>query len=260
MDKKKIERSCLDKTCNYIPYATNKSKEALNLLKGDVIEGESPDFIINNSFGRIGVEHYLVDTLLGKKHTSRSRAKQGESKFLYNKYRDNLDGNEENALKEVEKIVQSDIDSIQNFDYKKFISEFKRISEEHMKNVDEYKRNNNLDKIIFLVEIPIAKNKIIAFDFDSTSKTIKGRKFPFTLDMIAILNEISKHVDYIIISVMHENYKDCPYMVYVFDSKDFINSLESQITEIFLRFTYDWQTYYFKSKANLKLEKAKRND
>ena len=45
-------------------------------------------------------------------------------------------------------------------------------------------------------------------------------------------------------------------MVYVIDSKDFENSLEAQINEVFLKFSYDWQTYHFKTKANLKLEKG----
>lgn len=257
MDKKKNERNCLDKTINYIPYTTKGPKEALKILDGTIVEGERPDFIIENSYGCIGVEHFLVDTLIEGKNTSRTRAKQGESKFLSNKYCDNLDGNEENAVKDVERIVQAEINAIQNFDYIKFMSEFKRISEEHIKNAEEYRKNHNLDKCIFLIELHIAKNKILAFDFDSKCKSIKGRKFPFTIEMIAILKKISCYVDFIIISVMHDNFTKCPYMVYVIDSKDFTKSLESQINEVFERFTYDWQTYPFKTKAKLKLEKGK---
>lgn len=260
MDKKTFERNCLEKTNNYIPYATSKSKKILSLLLGQMIESESPDFIIKNQECNIGVEHFLVDTLLGKKKASRSRTKASESIRTYNKYHDDIDEKAEEALKDIERIAQSEIDAIQNFSYEKFITEFDRISKEHLNKVDEYRNaDEKIDKLIFLIEMPIAKNKMIGFDEYFNSIEIKGRKIPFTLDMLRILMEISNKVDFIVLSVMREDYKKCPYMVYAIDSKDFVGSIESQIPDVFRRFTYDWQTYPFKTKVDLKLERNEKD-
>ena len=76
--KKSIERICLDKTRNYISYAPKTSKYILELLSGNVTDSERPDFLIKNKVGIIGVEHFLIDTMMGRKKSSRSRLKTSE--------------------------------------------------------------------------------------------------------------------------------------------------------------------------------------
>ncbi len=256
-NKKSIERECLEKTQNYISNAPNASKYILGLLSGRVIESERPDFLIENESGVIGAEHFLVDTLIGKKKAARSRTRESELQRIFNKYHDNIYGNEEKALKEVELIVQSDIDAIQNFEYQRFISEFKRIVMEHSDRVIEYKRlHSKLYKIVFLIEIPIPKNKIIGISTSHKQEEIKGRRFPITDEMLKVLKSISCNVDYVIISVMHENYKRYPYVVYAFDSSRFEDSIKMQIKEIYRSFTFDWQTRPIKARLKLSLEKT----
>ena len=97
--KKIIEKNCLKKTQVYIPYANKHSKYVLNLLNGEVIESERPDFLIKNDKETIGVEHFLIDTLIGKKKASRSRLRQSEISRVFNRYHGDLDGNEGKALK-----------------------------------------------------------------------------------------------------------------------------------------------------------------
>ena len=258
-DKKSLEKGCLAKTRKYTYRANKGSKEILELLCGEVIEGESPDFIIRNGETTIGVEHFMVDTLLGNKKAARTRLRQSEIKRTFDKYHNNIDENEEEALKEVESIVQADVDAVQNFDYRKFIKEFERISIEHSDRVNEYKRlNNEISKILFLIEIPISNNKMIALNQAYHSVEIKGRRFPITTDMLRVLKKVSEMVDYIVISVMHENYKESPYVVYAIDCNRFEESIAPQINEVYYSFTYDWETNPFKTKLKLNLEKENK--
>lgn len=66
-DKKTIEKECLLKTQKYLARSSKATKRVLDILSGEVIESERPDFIIKNSSGVIGVEHFLIDTLIGRK-------------------------------------------------------------------------------------------------------------------------------------------------------------------------------------------------
>ena len=256
--KKSVEKNCLNKTQKYISRAPKASKYILELLSGKVINSERPDFLIESESGVIGVEHFLIDTLIGKKKAARSRMRKSEIQRTFDKYHETIDGNEKNALKAIEAIVQSDVDAIQNFDYQRFISEFERIITKHSDRVIEYKNlHGELLKTVFLIEIPIFRNKIIGINMNYKQEEIKGRRFPITVEMLKVLKKISSNVDYVIISVMHENYKEYPYVVYAFDSSRFEESIVLQIKEIYRSFTYEWQTKPVKVKVKLNLEKAK---
>lgn len=256
--KKTIERICLDKTRNYISYAPKTSKYILELLSGNVTDSERPDFLIKNKAGVIGVEHFLIDTMMGRKKSARSRLRTSEIQRTFDKYHGAIEGNEENALNEIESIVQSDIDAIQNFDYSKFICEFERIVNEHEKNVNEYKKlHENIVELVFLIEIPISKNKMIGISINGEQDIIKGNRFPITYDMLEVLKKISDKVDYVIISIIHENYRKRSYAVYAIDNSKFEESIKLQFKKIYKSFTYFWQTLPFKKKIKLNL---KRND
>lgn len=257
--KKLTERNCLDKTRNYISQAPKNTKYILELLSGDVKESERPDFLIHNMSGMVGVEHFLVDTLLGKKKAARSRQRNSEMNNTFNKYHGNIEGNEQVALKEIEEILQADVNSIQGFDYHKFIDEFQRIVEEHSKKAAQYRRyNDGLSEIIFMIEIPIPKNRMIGLTTDLRQKAIKGRRFPITADMLNILMDTSEHVDYVIISIMHEDYRNGPYAVYGFDNKRFKESITPQLDEVYLNFAFDWQMLPYKAKVKLDLETGEK--
>ena len=257
-NKKDIERKCLYKTLAYKNKANKETKSILNQLSGCITEAEEPDFIIKNNEERIGVEHFLIDTLLGRKKAARTRLRQSEINRTFNRYHDNLDGNEEKATGEIQDMIQAEIDAIQNFNYAKFIQEFERIVNEHLSKVERYKSVNKIDSIAFLMEIPIAKNKMIGLTLGESellqNKIIKGCNFPFTNDMLNVFKKISKKVDYTVVSIMHENYKKCAYLVYAFDNCRFDESFDKQIKikDLYLKFTYEWQTYHFKTKAQLK--------
>ena len=254
-NKKAIERSCLDKTREFRHFARSYTKNILGYLCGEVIESERPDFIIQSSIGYIGVEHFLIDTLLGKKRAARSRIRKSEIQRTFDKYHDSLDGNEDNALNDIQGIVQADLDAVQRFNYLDFIKEFKRISLDHSKGVGGYiKTNRNLDKIIFMVEVNIAWDKMIGIDGFYRSEIIKGRRFPVTKDMIDIMREIPEQVDYILLSVMHEHYKKTPLVVYAFDKKKLNQSISAQFIQIYRRFTYDMELMPNKAKLRLCLD------
>lgn len=258
VSKKIIEKNCLKKTQAYIPYANKHSKYVLNLLNGEVIESERPDFLIKNDKETIGVEHFLIDTLIGEKKASRSRLRQSEINRTFNRFHDDLDGNEEKALRSIESIVQADVDAVQKFDYGKFIKEFERIVNDHVSKVGDYKKIQGTSfKTMFLIEIPIAKNKMIGINRKFDKEIIKGRRFPITDEMLRILRRISADVDYIVISSMHENYKTISFAVYTFDCKCFEESIAPQVNDIYYKFTYDWQLSPIKAVVELNLEESK---
>lgn len=254
--KKSTERICLDKTRNYISYAPKASKYILELLSGDVTYSERPDFLIKNKVGVIGVEHFLIDTMMGRKKSARSRLRASEAQRTFDKYHGAIEGNEENALNEIESIVQSDVDAIQNFDYSKFICEFERIVNEHAKNANEYKKlHENIVKLAFLIEIPISKNKMIGTSINGEQNIITGNRFPITYNMLEVLKKISDKVDYVIISIILENYLKRSYAVYAIDNSKFEESIAAQLKEIYQSFTYTWRVMPVKVNIKLNLEK-----
>nr|MCR4717346.1 hypothetical protein [Lachnospiraceae bacterium] len=176
-----------------------------------------------------------------------------ETERIYSKYKNTIEDNLEEAKKDLEATMQLEIDAVQNFDYKLFINEFNRIVENHASKILDYKReHNDLAKIAFLIEIPISRVKIIGFDLNLQEEAIKGRVFPITKSMLEMLKKLEKKIDYIIISVMHENYKSVAYCVYAFDCN---KSLKSQLSKIYYSFTYKWQLSPFIGKVKLKLVK-----
>lgn len=259
-NKKSSERICLEKTRNYIPLAPKASKDILELLSGKVNDSERPDFLIKNQIGVIGVEHFLIDTLIGRKKSARSRLRKNEEQRIFDKYHETIEDNVERALSEIGSIVQSDVDAVQNFDYRKFISEFERIIKDHAANAKEYKKlHEEIVKLAFLIEIQISKNEMIGKKRNGQQEKIKGRRFPITDDMLKALKRLPDKVDYVIISIMHENYHKVPYAVYVIDNSKFEESIAPQLKEVYSSFTYDLQTLPFKAKVKLNLEKSDDN-
>ena len=90
---------------------------------------------------------------------------------------------------------------------------------------------------------------------DFRKRVIKGRRFPITADMLKILKKNSKEIDYIVICIMHNHYKNKPFTVYTIDCEHFEESIAPQIDEVFYKFTYDWQLSPLKADVQLSLEK-----
>ena len=252
---KKTERDCLEKTRAYLPFATREKKEIINFLIGETEDSERPDFLIRNDYGCIGVEHFLVDTLLSRKKDSRTRSRTSDIDRIYNKFHDSIESNEIDALKEVEKIIQSDINAVQFFNYQLFITEFNRILDDHARKAAEYRSiHADISTLIFLIEIPVAKNRMIGVNQEKQIVEIKGERFPITIEMLKSLKKISNKVDFFVLTIIHEDYKNRPFVVYAFDSEKFEESVADQIKDLYYYFTYDWQFHKTKAKVELKFE------
>ena len=63
--------------------------------------------------------------------------------------------------------------------------------------------HENIVKLVFLIEIPISKNKMIGTSINGEQDIITGNRFPITYDMLEVLRKISDKVDYVIISIIH---------------------------------------------------------
>ena len=123
-------------------------------------KGERPDFILESKDNstKIGIEHFLVDTLLkeqGDKKGSKNRMFDAEMLKIYNKYaKEKIRGNETKALKEIGTLINKEHSAVNEFSCETFQMEFWRIITEHCKSIDVY-RSKGIDKLGFLCEINV---------------------------------------------------------------------------------------------------------
>lgn len=170
MTKQENEEKCILLAIHNVPE-----------LKGFRIEEkrERPDFVLKNDEGEIiGVEHFLVDTLLEEKHQSNKapadsppkylsvhRKADGRFKKIYEKYQgEKINDHELEALGEIEPVLNDILKGETDFSYESFLREFFRIFMEHAKNIMVYRDNLSSSpdgtpaKLGFLCEVSVNSN------------------------------------------------------------------------------------------------------
>lgn len=199
VDKDIIERQCLNPTIQNCPQ-----------LQGFAVSKEErPDFILTSGNRIIGIEHFLVDTLMYKPqnqdlHTSVSRPFNNIMHNLLNKYQgDAIIGNEQKALSVIETQINQLLKAETEFDSFTFFEEFVRIVGDHTKRIPEY-RKHNLTELGFLCEIDVI-NKDNTWCVLTNNQWVKQRiNVPLTNDMwllIKILLSL-RFLDFFIITVI----------------------------------------------------------
>lgn len=172
----------------------------------DIIDsdGERPDFIIMAEDEVIGIEHCQVDLFFRiKRKKAQSMVGKQEKKIdgLIEKYSDKnlLESDIKNgkALKEALNLVEERYEHRTDFEYDKFINNFKRVCLSHNDNCADYKkrvkdyapgRNNTL---ACLIELPYSKELtyIITDDKGTREQAIRG--VPITKDMLKIISQMN---------------------------------------------------------------------
>lgn len=216
---KEVERSCLDKVINKIPWL-QKFK-----LIGDESQ-ERPDFILECNKNFIGIEHFHIDMLYEnkKKHASLDRYTYNEIKNLFKKYNvraindtfELKDGKD--SSKELESILNNLIENNNMFDYDFFIKEWDRIFNKHYKNRNEYKKEKNLYKLGFLIEV----RRYFEFPYichkNNSTTPLHSKNIPITKDIAESLNKLCDGVDFFIIAV--EGLLDDSISVQIYDKNN----------------------------------------
>lgn len=201
-EKKELEKSCLDNAISKIPWL-QKFK-----LIGDGIQ-ERPDFILERDNKFIGIEHFHIDMLYvdKKKHTGLARYTYNDIRTLYKKYHVKAEGNTfgsqdaKDASIELENILNELIDIQNMFNYNFFIKEWDRIFTNHYNKRYEYKKDKNLEKLGFLIEIRrYFKFPYVCIKNNTTSK-LDSKSIPITKEIAEYLNKFGEGVDFFIIVV-----------------------------------------------------------
>lgn len=180
-------------------------------------DNERPDFVFENG---VGLEHFLIDILTqydGEGSIERiTHSKSGKQINHYKDHQDGLDEDVENgkAAQFIENIINSQINSISDFDYDVFIQHFKDVYTNHYNNISIYR--TKCSKLGFLIEIPYiqplgAHGYIITQNGKKRNQSLKT--IPITKGMINCF-KYDNNVDFIIlcihpVNVGNDFYKKC---------------------------------------------------
>lgn len=223
-----------------------------------------PDFIVND---KIGIEHFLINEFQDKKNASIQRRQKRQIKTKVDYYKENqgqldLDIENEVANKFIEDIFNEQVRKMSEFNYSKFIKNFKRVYESHLDSMPLYRAK--CERIGFLIEIPflspMGKHGYII--------TRKGKKYnqliksmPLTSDMIECL-KLPNNADFIVFCMKPLNFsgKKKEYKkikVLYIDTKNIENCIRASNVVICDEFDFSLK---FKNKEVLKLHTKKEED
>lgn len=186
-------------------------KYIYKILTGSIEKSERPDFIIHTNKQKIGLEHFLISTVMRGEKFPVNIWEIQECKKLYNSYKGDMsvvttDISNGILLKNVETIVNEYINIVNGFSYDSFINRFCNAlsdtsnTKNHVQSINSYLQR--CDELGFLVELPdITKGMY------RVNGHLKSQKFvvmPFSYDMCDCIDSLFK------------NYKHLQFLIFVF--------------------------------------------
>lgn len=198
MGRKNYENNCFG-------YACEDIKQLKSWKDISTEHQERPDFIFLNGDKRIGLEHFLIDTLLNEKQDSQSRHREHDIYKVYDKYKDGgCDRDPEGARQNTENLINKNLKAETDFDYQIFISTFTKVFNNHLSRVEEY-RSQGLESLGFLMEIQVPQMEYLVTDINLKMQPHKYKQylneFPLTVDMWKVVSQFDK-IDFLIITVI----------------------------------------------------------
>ena len=149
MNKKENEFYCLKYALEKCPFL-QKYENVSNPNQ------ERPDFILKNKTNDkiIGIEHFYCDILNYKdSNNSLSKTKNNYLEKERKNFCKSID--KEDCLPKarvcIEKETNELIDYSNNFNYSRFVKNFKNIFDNHLEKVNKYKEENCIYKIVFII-------------------------------------------------------------------------------------------------------------
>ena len=210
---------------------------------------ERPDIVYKYDSNIIGIEHFLLDTIMDVKNNSYSRQLDKNKIDLYNTYHNNIENKELDAMKQISNIVKNYFNYTNNFDYNEFIARLHDIKKHH--NTKEYKSNltNTFPntKIILgiIIEIPYNNScnnlwRVVEQNNKTHYQTIKG--IPITTDFKNELTELIDEVDFIII-IMYNKLNKKEELITVINCSNFNESFKQNFSKEFKQFSQIYNKY-----------------
>lgn len=172
----------------------------------------------------IGIEHFYCDILNYKdSNNSLSKTKNNYLEKERKKFCKSID--KEDCLPKARVCIENETNELinysNNFNYSRFIKNFKNIFDNHLEKVNEYKEENCIDKIGFIIEIPILGNDFIALSNGNKTQLKFPKRIPLTIDIKNIINHFDK-VDFVIF--VFKEYMQNKYISVKFYTKDSLNN------------------------------------
>lgn len=259
MEKKNIEKNCINKALKYSKSQHGKSKRIINMLNGIVKDSERPDFIaettdINGEQIILGIEHFQVDGVCIKKKngkyagTEQKRLK--DTKTIFDKYKDQVGDNdylsEETfncATNEMLKIVNKAVEYSFNATYNDFVKMFEEKLTSHAKNIDVYYDtiNKHCDrlknsKLMFLIDV-VGNFNGLFLNSNNKVNQITIDEIPLFSDIVNLLDTIvGNKIDYIVLCLGNGDKTK----VIALDAKNILGELKKQNIKVYEYFCYEY--------------------
>ncbi|MCM1166655.1 MAG: hypothetical protein NC299_14255 [Lachnospiraceae bacterium] len=256
MGVKSKERECLDKVINSKNVVGDFATGIHRFLvanKENIVDSESPDFIIETDSEVIGIEHCLADVLFGVKHNdtqSLVRTQEGRATKKINDYKEHPDKFEKDlengqAMGFVEGMVKERFDRREKFEYPKFISNFKRVCLDHNSKCDEYRNNvteklGKITRLACIIEIPYPNTNVyLLTDTLHREHEQALQALPFTYDMLNIIEKMNGF-DFVVVCMycFDSSGRKKGTKVYIFNTKKVQFCIKQQNIKPFVRFDY----------------------
>lgn len=261
MEKKNIEKDCIDKALTHSKLQHGKSKSIINLLNGIDVErkdNERPDFIkevtdINGEQIILGIEHFQVDGVCIKKKngkyagTTQKRLK--DIKAFSDKYKDQVRNNDFSseeisncATNKMFDIVNKNAEFLLNATYKDFVEMFKEKLTSHAKSIDVYYDTINKhcaglkkSKLMFLIDV-VGNFSGLFLNSNNKINRITIDEVPLFSDIVNLLDTIvGGKIDYIVLCLGNKNKTK----VIALEAKNIFDELKKQNIKIYKYLCYD---------------------
>ena len=215
----------------------------------ELIDSERPDFLSKEknyeNKSKIGIEHFTVD-LFSDEKGSKSRIQNSTISKKVEEYQNNPsllneDSKNGKSLKWIEDNFNYFMNMPNNFEYKQFKNNFKRVFYKHYNKIKDYKKE--CEKIGFLIEIsyiePLANT---GFLVDKNSNGTQSKIPPLTKDIIKCFKN-KKDLDFVIILYVPylftgnpEEYKKCKAIK--FESRHTTRNVKEQNINLYTDFCF----------------------
>lgn len=244
MGDKHVEENCLDYVMKSVAIGSF-AKSIKQMVTAEYIQDESPDFLFSDR--NVGVEHLLTDVIFNVKHNTAQSIERKNAGDIHRKIayyhedQERLDEDISNgkAPKFVEDIINSEIGGVSKFTYQAFISNFKRVFDEHYEKRGVYR--SKCEKLGFLIELPYPHtgNSCYIVSKNGQMRRQRVKPFPLTAD---ILWHIQKHseLDFVILCarpIFASNNRREVKVIYI-NPKDVYGSVREQGVVVYDEFDY----------------------
>lgn len=188
------------------------TRRICNSLKKSSIDFiESPDFLLTNDEEHIcyGVEHLRVDHQIRKQHGKIGAASTRfwkDAEDIRQKYKDNIEGNEVNALNALSGNIEGQLERTFNATYNDLIKSFNYSIGKHIGKIDLYKTNCEEKighgysyKLVLLIEVVTDFSRLYVCNYRGAKRNTDGL-MPIFDDVISILSHKElDNVDYFVL-------------------------------------------------------------